>query len=621
MGDEPVKGALHVSVALLVLLLCIPGGSWAAEGDKATQAAGAAVFANICAVCHEHGVAGAPNKVLLKQMPAGAIDRALTRGAMAAQGARLTSEERRQVIVFLAGDAPESTHHPLLRCETPLWRDQPVPMRTTSWGMDARNSRSVPGEEARLSRADVARLKLRWSFVFPDSIKVRSQPVIVAGALFVGSQDGTVYALDADDGCVYWSFQATGEIRGPVSYGTDPSGKGATLYFGDVFANVYALDVRTGALEWTVKVDDHATARVVGAPLLASHLLFVPVGSWGEEIAAASSDYACCTFRGSMVALDPRNGAIVWKRYTVPQAASLHQERGSGKPQLGPSGASVWSSPAYDDSHDLLYFGTGDNFSYPSDDNSDAVFALRGATGEIVWKRQVQAGDAYNDACLGGKRLPNCPKRFGPDVDFTAAPVLATEHGREILLAAQKSGDTFGFDPTTGNVLWHTRLSADSNPWSGGIWYGMVWQSHRLIVPTVSFPPISSPAAAGESLDKIFLSARVNGLNALDPLTGKRLWHAPFPANCTQGTCQSIMMAPIGVPDIVFAGAVDGVIRAYDDRNGKTLWSFDTAREFVARNGDVGKGGTIAGAGAVAAARGHLYVLSTNVLLAFSPED
>ena len=80
-------------------------------------------------------------------------------------------------------------------------------------------------------------------------------------------------------------------------------------------------------------------------------------------------------------------------------------------------------------------------------------------------------------------------------------------------------------------------------------------------------------------------------------------------------------MAPLGVPDIIFAASVDGVMRAYDDRNGKTLWSFDTAREFVARNGDVGKGGTIAGAGAVAAARGHLYVLSTNVLLAFSSED
>ena len=238
-----MKDTRFVPVVLLLRLLCLPGGSWAAAADNASQAAGAAVFARTCAACHEHGVPGAPNQVLLKQMTAGAIDRALTRGAMAAQGARLTSEERQQVIVFLAGDAPESAHHPLLRCATPLWRDQPVPVRTTSWGIDARNTRSVPREEARLSRADVAKLELRWSFVFPDSIKVRSQPVIVAGALFVGARTGQ---------CMPWmrkTAASTGPfrrpaVRGPVSYGAHSPGHSATLYFGDVFANVYALDVK-----------------------------------------------------------------------------------------------------------------------------------------------------------------------------------------------------------------------------------------------------------------------------------------------------------------------------------------------------------------------------------------
>jgi polyvinyl alcohol dehydrogenase (cytochrome) len=592
----------------------------AESGDTPALPTGAELFAQNCAVCHLHGVAGAPSTTLLNQMPPAAIYNALTRGAMVGQGARLSDDERKRVVAFLAGGAPIASSHPLLRCETPLWQNQPVPAKTTAWGVDPHNSRSVGAGDALLSESEVKSLTLDWSFVFADSIKVRSQPVVVGGVLFVGGQDGTVFALDAVSGCVFWTFQAAAEIRGAVAYGAESGQSAARLYFGDVFANVYSLDARTGALQWKVRVDDQPTARIVGSILLASDHLYVPVGSWGEEIAAASPDFACCTFRGSMVALDRRSGSIVWKRYTIPDVPTLHEVRNGGKALYGPAGASIWSSPTYDATRDILYFATGDNFSSPADDNSDAIFALQGADGRLLWKNQVTAGDAYNDGCLGGQRLANCPEHFGADIDFTAPPILVSEKKKQILLAGQKSGDAYGFEPDTGRIIWHMRISNDPNPWSGGIWFGMVAQSERLIVPVVSFPSVSSPAAVVDTAEKHFLPAAINGLQALDPLSGKSLWHSRIPRGCQKGTCQSIMMAPLGIPGIIFAGTMDGVMRAYDERTGAVVWQFDTATQFVARNGDQAKGGILNGAGVVAVAQRHLYVISSNVLLALSPK-
>jgi len=605
-----------LSLAFLAAL----GDAVAEGGDTPTLPTGADLFAQNCAVCHLHGVSGAPDKALLNQMPPAAIYNALTRGAMVGQGARLSDDERKRVVAFLAGDAPIASSHPLLRCEAPPWQNQPIPSRTTAWGVDAHNARSVPAEDALLSKSEVKNLTLDWSFVFADSIKVRSQPVVVGGVLFVGGQDGTVFALDAGSGCVFWTFQAAAEIRGAVVYGAESGQSAAQLYFGDVFANVYSLDARTGSLQWKVRVDDQPTARIVGSVLLASDHLYVPVGSWGEEIAAASSDFACCTFRGSMVALDRRSGTIAWKRYTIPDVPTLHESRNGGKALYGPAGASVWSAPTYDAAHDVLYFATGDNFSSPADDNSDAIFALQGADGHLLWKNQVTTGDAYNDGCLGGQRLANCPEHFGPDIDFTAPPILVSEKKKRILLAGQKSGDAYALEPDTGRIIWHMRISSDPNPWSGGIWFGMVAQSGRLIVPVVSFPSVSSPGALVDSAEKHFLPAAINGLQALDPLSGNRLWHSTISRGCQKGTCQSIMMAPLGIPGIIFAGTMDGVMRAYDERTGAVVWQFDTATQFVGRNGDQAKAGILNGAGVVAVAHRHLYIISSNVLLALSPK-
>ena len=72
-----------------------------------------------------------------------------------------------------------------------------------------------------------------------------SHPTVAAGRVFVGSQNGTVYSLDAKTGCIHWTFSAKGGVRTAVAVA--PAGASRlVVYFGDTAANAYALDADTG---------------------------------------------------------------------------------------------------------------------------------------------------------------------------------------------------------------------------------------------------------------------------------------------------------------------------------------------------------------------------------------
>jgi polyvinyl alcohol dehydrogenase (cytochrome) len=422
---------------------------------------------------------------------------------------------------------------------------------------------------------------------------------------------------------VRWSFQAAAEIRGAVIYRSAPlSGDSSSvpgLFFGDVLGNAYALNAQTGGLLWKVRVDDHPAARISGTPALWRDRLYVPVSGFGEETAAGSPDYACCTFRGSMVALDPSTGALRWKRHSIQMPAVEQSNSTAAHPRFGPSGASLWGSPAFDAKRDLLYFGTGNNFSDPPDDNSDALFAVDAASGEIRWKKQFTAEDAFNVGCARGLHESTCPKQPGPDLDFAAPPLLAHgADGRDLLIGGQKSGDIFAVDPETGSLIWHAQISHDPNPWSGGLWYGMSLQDGRLMVPTSSQVAPQLPVHSGQ----LWLKSPVNGLHALDVSSGRILWSAPASQRCQRAECTALATAPLSIPGAVLAGSLDGVVHAFDPRTGHVFWNFNTSRAFKSVNGETARGEALIGAGSIFVADGVLYVISagpkTSVLLALS---
>jgi polyvinyl alcohol dehydrogenase (cytochrome) len=623
-----VINRLLASAVLVLMVSCLQPAQCAEPAD---QPVGERIFERHCSRCHEPAVQGAPMKSLLRQMTPNTVYNTLTKGAMKFQARGIPDADLREIVQYLTGAEPNEKDQPRLEvCSQKL---QPTNDDDThvseGWGIDAANRRYVSRKRAGMSIADIGRLKLAWAFAFPDSAGSRSQPAVAGGAVFVGSQSGTVYALDAHTGCLYWKFDAAGEIRGAIIYrAASRLSPQPIVYFGDVFANVYALDARTASQLWHLRVDSHPAARVAGSPTVFGDRIYVPLGSWGEELAAASPDYLCCTFRGSLTAIQRFSGEVLWTRYTIPTVAVEQYRNSLGKPHLGPSGAGIWSAPTVDARRGSIYFTTGNNYSDPVDDNSDAVFALDMGTGAVKWKHQMFPKDVYNDGCKslyqGEPNVATCPKAPGPDADFTAPPMLVSmPGGHDVLVAGQKSSDIMGLDPNDGHILWKYRISHDPAPMSGGVWYGMAVEGSTVFVPVVGTERDLSVAMTPDTrADQLYKYSAANGLYALEASTGAIKWSRTAGA-CAQGEqCKGFVAAPVTIDGAVFAGSIDGYIRAFDASTGRILWSFNTARAFAAKGAMTGTGGAIWGAGAVSVADGMLLVHSSAprpnaVLLAF----
>jgi polyvinyl alcohol dehydrogenase (cytochrome) len=614
-------------LALLALVVAtaadagVPTASPSEKPPEAAPPAGAPLYAAYCAKCHDGLIYKAPAKTFLQMMAPDAIYAALTSGVMKTQAAALSLADRQHVAEYLAGQ-PLTAAVPVAsppRCQGAAAQFDFDAPRLTSWGFDSGNSHHIPADVARLAAEDVPRLKLKWALAYPGGLRARSQPNVAMGALFVGSHNGAVYALDAATGCVRWEFRATAEVRTSVLVTPWKDAHGARLsplaVFGDIVGRVYALDALTGKLKWQRKVEDHPAATLTGAPVFHAGRVYVPVSSLEE--AATEPSYPCCTFRGSVVALAADTGRVIWKTYTIDEKPKRVGTTPSGAPVFAPSGAAVWNSPTLDLKRGLLYVGTGDNYSSPANDRSDAILALDLKSGRIRWSWQVFARDAWNVGCM--LRSDNCPNPSGPDFDLGAGTMLVTlPSGRELLLGGLKSGTAFAIDPDRHNgTLWSEKLGRGGT--QGGIQFGMATDRTRLFVP------ISDMRTKFES---VYPGDAHGGLYALDAATGTRVWSQPAPDRCAgREFCDPGILAAItSIPGAVFAGHMDGMVRAYAADTGKVLWEFDTLPQVTSVSGATAHGGSIGGGGPVVA-NGMLYVnsgyglyfhLPGNVLLAFS---
>jgi len=573
------------------------------------------LYRDNCAACHDSAESGAPTRAALAQLSPVRIRAALETGVMKAQGDALTPTERGLVAEHL-GAQPKLAAAASKQCPGTLaLRGEPLWNR---WGNSLRNDRYQPVSRGGISAAQAGALELKWAFGFPDAARARSQPAVTEEAIFTGSQSGRVYALGLEDGCVWWTFDAESEVRSAPTLSLDDSGRPARLYFADFNANVYAVDARSGALIWKRKVQDHPAGTITGSPTLHEGRLYVPMSST-EVVNAYSPDYECCTFRGGVAALDASNGRLIWRNHTVPAPKPTGQN-GKGATSWGPSGAPVWSSPTIDAKRGLLYVGTGENYSSPATDMSDAIVAMELKSGRVRWVQQTVRGDAWNAACGPRNNRVNCPREDGPDFDFGAPPILVTlANGRDLLLAGQKSGMIYALNPAAGGrIVWQQR--AGMGGFNGGVHWGMATDSRTLYVGIADTPGHLSPTGPPRQ-----------GLHAFDVLSGAPKWSRIEPLVCAENKheCRTALSAAITLTDgVVFAGALNGKLSAYSTVDGRTLWSVDTHRPFPTVNGVTGNGGAIDSAGPVVAG-GRLIVNSGydkfgqipgNVLLVFAPK-
>ena len=157
--------------------------------------------------------------------------------------------------------------------------------------------------------------------------------------MFVGSHGGSVYALDQTSGCQVWRYEAAAEVRtGFAMSAWDPEqpDQPAGLYFGDVLGNAYRLDASSGAESFRVRADEHPNATITATPSLFDGTLYVPVSSLEVSLAVDPS-YPCCTFRGSVVALDATTGETQWKTYTINETPTVQSKNSAGTPMWAAS--------------------------------------------------------------------------------------------------------------------------------------------------------------------------------------------------------------------------------------------------------------------------------------------
>ncbi|HIF07668.1 MAG TPA: cytochrome C oxidase Cbb3 [Gemmatimonadetes bacterium] len=601
----------RIGTLVPVLLVCGTVAATAQEPD------GAALFAEQCSTCHTApGAQRAPLLETLRERSPEAVLAALTTGTMVLQGEELSIVGRRAVAEYITGRAPsgDPVGTTVGRCvSTAPDGDLLAGPRWSGWGGSSRNNRFQTAENAGLRFNQVVNLTLKWAFGFPETTQAWSQPAVADGRLFIGSQNGVIYALDAKTGCSHWTYVALAGVRTALSIGAKDDGY--ALYFGDIGGRVYAIDAASGQEIWSQEVESHPAARITGSPTLHEGRLYVTVSSL-EEIFASDQSYGCCTFRGSVLALDAATGEQIWQTFTIDEEAAPRGTGPGGTTLSGPAGAAIWGAPTIDADRGLLYVATGNSYTQPAVATSDAIMALDLDSGEIRWLNQLTPGDAYIVGCQQANA--NCPEDGGPDHDFGASPVLVTlSDGRDLLVIGQKSGMTYALDPDReGDIVWEYRAGAGSE--LGGIEWGFA------VDGDIAYFAVSD-----------LLTPNPGGMHAVRLRTGERVWYeeSPPPICAESGIrsgffsgCDAALLAAVtAIPGVVFSGSNDGGFRAHSAETGDVVWVYDTNRDFETVNGVPATGGSISSAGPVIV-DGMVYVNSGyaflgsrggNVLLAF----
>jgi polyvinyl alcohol dehydrogenase (cytochrome) len=621
------------------------------------EVSGQAVYEARCASCHEAGIERTPSRADLGRRAHGDIVSALTTGLMKPMAAGMSEAEIDAVATWLTtAQAPAPAAPPPAaarqsaepripevavrggpqgtdpKCEVnpPI---RPTPGDWASTGLDdaATRFQRRPG----LTKADVPRLKVKWAFAMTGG----GQPTVVGDWLWITNRSGKFYALDPKTGCVRWVVEGLVARTTPIVIRHAMSPSGWAVIVGQNDRVVRTFDAQTGKELWrSPKLEEHNSSVLTGSPVVVGERLLVPISSI-EEASAMSPAYACCTFRGSLAALDLKTGKLLWKTHTISEPRKIVRSKESGLQVGGPAGAAIWAAPSVDRKRGLVYVVTGDSYTDVDTIGADAVMAIDIATGKIRWQRQVTEKDNFVMGCGPRSASGNCPTPLGPDYDFGATPILMTvKGGKQVLVAGQKSGLVYGIDPDNGKLLWTTRVGFGSA--LGGVEWGIGADDRYAYVPVSDFMSVMSEFRPPNAETAKAIAEGKPGLNAIDPATGKIVWQTLAPkAPCTYASdkgqpsrcARSQSAAPAIMPGVVFEGALDGWFRAYDSATGKIIWEHSTtAQRYDTVNGiKQHPGGGIDGMGPTIA-NGMVFLVSgnngaarvgsngVNVLLAYS---
>ena len=469
-------------------------------------------------------------------------------------------------------------------------------------GHDNQNSRYQ--KVTKISPGNAANLHVLWQF--DTGGDVSATPAVDGNTLYFPDSGGNLWALSRATGAVVWhkTMADYGLPAGDYAR-TTPVIAGNKLIFGDqggkVFtgtnfagAHIMAVSKQTGELLWKTSADSHPTAIVTQSAVWdeGANIVYVGVASNEEGAAAFVPGYQCCSFRGSVLALNANTGAIVWKTYTAP---------------TGYSGNAVWgSTPVIDKPRKSLYVTTGNNYTVPDsvsacvlaangdpedelaciapDDHFDSILALDPKTGAVKWAHRALPFDAWVVSCIldiAGNN--NCPNPSGPDYDFGQGAALFTAQpagGKKIDLlgAGQKSGDYWALNPDTGAVVWKTHTGPGGT--AGGLQWGSATDGKQIFTANAN--------SDHKPWDLLPTGGTTNGgiWSALDAATGAIQWQVantnwdpnpfgPLPSD----TLRAGSTGPVTLANgVVFGCSLDrdGHMYAFDAATGAVLWDFES---------------------------------------------
>lgn len=451
----------------------------------------------------------------------------------------------------------------------------------TTAGHDLFNSRNQ-NTETKINVTNVSKLAPKWQFTTGGDVS--ATPASDGTNIYFPDWAGNLYAVNQTTGALLWkkTISSYTGVNGDYAR-TTPAISGNMLILGDqggkfgAGAWLMAVNRQNGSLIWKTQVESHPAAIVTQSAVVAGSpaIAYVGTSSFEEALAAIAPGYVCCSFRGSIMAINAGTGQIIWKTYMVP---------------TGYSGGAVWgSTPVVDHARNSLYIGTGNNYSAPAsvlqcvanangnpaaeqacispNDHFDSAVALDLSTGAIKWATNGIPFDAWNVACIPGfANGSNCPQPAGPDYDFGQGPTLYGVNGNQLLGMGQKSGQYWAFNPSTGAVVWRTQVGPGGI--TGGLQWGSATDGSRIYVADAnsfgqSWALVQNGVASNVTVTSGFWSA-------LDAATGKIVWQT---ANPTGAQAPGAVSFANGV---MYACSADstGHMYAMNGSTGKILWGY-----------------------------------------------
>ena len=443
-----------------------------------------------------------------------------------------------------------------------------------SWpmaGHDVLNTRSQPGETA-IGPSNVGSLKSRWAFKSGGDLS--ATPAVVGDAIFFPDWTGSLYSVQKTNGKLIWVHRISeyDGVQGSLSRVT-PALYQDNLILGDQLTpdrkvhngtNVFSVNRLTGVLNWITQVDTQGAAQITGSPVIMGDVVYVGVSS-NEEALATDDSYPCCTFRGSMVALNAATGKILWKTYTVPDNHG----------QLaGYSGGAIWQPPAIDAQRGLLFVGTGNNYTVPPDvllcqeefpsgtctepdDYYDSAVAFNLTTGKIQWSHRLEGADTWTVACKSQPIGKNCELPSSPDYDFSGS---GPNRVGNIIGFGQKSGVYWALNPDNGAIVWTAMVGPGST--LGGLEWGTATDGSRIYAAITNGDKLPYKLMNGQTITW-------GAWSAIDVNNGDILWQTPDPV--AGGLALGAVTVANGV---VYAGSSNGHMYGMDSGSGKILFDF-----------------------------------------------